>query len=577
MWNPFRKRAPAITVHRQDSAAPTVRNDAWQSALSGVGMVGYDKRLAAGFIADQVDYQECQELWRGSDLGGRIIEVKPTEMIRPGWELRIDGDYPDAKEVEKRVTSYWEDLDLAGHLWLAMCYEAAYGGGGMLLGVNDLRSMADPLDIEKVATFDWIETFEPIELTVTQWQNDPNQKDFGKPLMYLLNPITPGGSKISGAQIHASRVIAFPGIKVSRRQVTMRAGWGDSKFTRVRRVLRDFDNAWDATGILIHDFAQAVYKIKGLSDIIAMDKDKELINRIKMMELARSVLRAVVIDGEIEEFSRQQTPVNGLGDLLDKWMFRLAAAADMPVSKLMGMAPAGLNATGQYDMESWNNQVDGDRRRKMVPAIERVVRVIFSVLDLEEPDSWTIECNPLHQPTDQEAAQARLTQAQADQIYIQNSVISPEEIRVSRFGGAKYSFGTQLDTTLDSLGAPLIPVTGQVIAPGTDPNMKVLPSGMSPDQPVYQTPTGPTDRSQQGNQEKSERTSRASPSSYVQQTNDSPSIIVDDAYYNDTIERRGDKWLVLSMEGARLGEYDTEEEAQDRLNQIEYFKKARAS
>lgn len=492
MW-PFSRKpaAPplpaAIRADRQDG--PGERRDGWQSALTGVGTLTYDKRLASMFTSDPVDPVEAVELWRGNDLAARIVEALPDAMVREGFELRIDGDVPNAKEIEKKVTAYWEDLDLVGHLWTALCYERAYGGGALLLGCNDLREMSEPLDIDRVATFDWIHALEPLELKAIQWQTDPNLKDFGWPTTYLLNPVTIGGSKIMGVHVHASRLIIFPGIRVSRRQVTTQAGWGDATLTRCRGVLRDYSMAWDAAAILVHDFAQAVYKVKGLSEIIAMDRDKELVNRIRAMELSRSIARATIIDGDVEDFTRQQTPLTGLPDLLDRFATRLAASADMPATLLMGMSPAGLNATGESDIRSWYDRVHAAQVRKMRPAIERVVRVIFSVLDIKEPDSWHIEFNPLWQPTEQEQAQARFTQAQTDKIMIDESVLAPDEIRQNRFGGAQYSFATQLDTSLNPgvgpHGEPLMPSTGQNAGVGGPP--PGAPEGSPPYPPADDT------------------------------------------------------------------------------------------
>ncbi len=43
------------------------------------------------------------------------------------------------------------------------------------------------------------------------------------------------------------------------------------------------------------------------------------------------------------------------------------------------------------------------------------------------------------------------------------------------------------------------------------------------------------------------------------------------------IEKRGNKWVILSMDGRVLGTFDTREEALRRLRQIEHFKQATAS
>lgn len=524
------RELPAQQVREVKNALMHV--DGWHSAMTGIGDLMSDKRLWAEFNADITNVVENAELWRGDDLASRIVETVPNEMMRQGFELSIEGEAGRAKDKIKDITSFWEDLGLNDFLWRALCYERAYGGAGILLGVNDLREMAEPLDIESVTRFDWMDVFEPLELHALTWQNDPSRRNFGYPETYMLHPITTGGSTVTGVTIHASRLLIFPGIRVSRRLLTAQPGWGDAVLTRCRAVLRDFQTAWDATGILIHDFAQAVLKIKGLAEIISLGKDKELQNRIKAIQLSRSVARAVVIDADAEEFERKQTPLNGLAELLDKFGTRLAAAADMPQTLLMGTSPGGLNATGESDVRGFYDRVKSKQIQKVKPHIERVVKIIMRVMGIEEPDSWSIKFHPLWQPTEKELAETRFIQAQTDEKNIVNSILAPEEVRESRFGGPEYSYETQIDPSLDLTPDPEPPPAPVVVGPDGKP----LPP--APPQRALPPATGA------------------------------------DVQRGDMLKQESDGWHVYSEDGEKHlgGPYDSKREAVNRLRQVEHFK-----
>lgn len=419
------------------------RVDGWMSALLGHGTTR-DKRAYSQFHAPAVNWQENTELWRGDDLAGRIVETLPNEMMRQGWELCVEGE--DGKDIAADVQTLLEDLCTDEKLWMGLCYERALGGGATLIGANDLDNFDKPLEVTRVKELNFLETFEPQELIAERWQRDPTKSGFGKPVLFRLNPVSTGGSTRHSILIHESRLITFPGIRVSRRQVTTQAGWGDAVLTRCRETLRDFQTSWAAAGILAADFAQSIWKIKGLAELIALDKDKELQTRIAMMEFGRSTVRAAVIDAEGEEFERKMTPISGLPELLDRFATRLAAAADMPVTLLMGQSPAGLNATGDSDIRTFYDRVKSMQHRKLRPALEKLCRVAFTALGYDEPEDWYIEFNPLWQPTEQEQAQTRLTQAQVDQIYVAGlGVLGAEEVRKARFGGRKWSGNTQVD------------------------------------------------------------------------------------------------------------------------------------
>jgi phage-related protein (TIGR01555 family) len=340
-----------------------------------------------------------------------------------------------------------EELECDLRLWQGLCYENAMGGGAVMLGVNDGEDFSKPLNLERVTKLNFLLTLEPQELQAENWQNDPMLPGFGNPRTYRFNPVSRGGSKRHGMSIHESRLAIFPGIQVSRRQVTTQAGWGDAVLSRCRETLRDFQTSWAAAGLLVADFAQAVWKIKGLAEIIALDKDSEIANRITAMELARSTVRAAVIDADGEEFERKQTPVSGLPELLDRFATRLAAAADIPVTLLMGMAPAGLNATGESDIRTFYDRVKARQNRKLRGPIEKICRVAFKSLGIEEPDNWFIRFSPLWQPTDQEVAATRKTIADTDAVYFDMQVISSEEIREQRFGGREFGLDLKIDAS----------------------------------------------------------------------------------------------------------------------------------
>jgi hypothetical protein len=63
----------------------------------------------------------------------------------------------------------------------------------------------------------------------------------------------------------------------------------------------------------------------------------------------------------------------------------------------------------------------------------------------KEPERWQLTMRALWQPTAQEEAELRNKQAQTDIAYIGSGVITPEEVAVSRFGGAEWRMETIVD------------------------------------------------------------------------------------------------------------------------------------
>ena len=484
---------------------PAFRADGWMSLLTGLGTSAYDKRTCTTFVPDLVDWESARSIWRGDDLAARIIETLPSEMIREGATLAItDADAskpePGARKDRKRqrmdasdkdraeaVTGKWDELGMWNVLHEALCYERAYGGAAILVGANDGQvDLTKPLNMKAVRSIDFLTALEPREITPLYYYGDPLAPKYGTPAIYQIQPASNGAPidlktvQVQIRKVHESRLIVFSGVRVTRQQLD--TGWGDSVLSRAWRVLRDFNLSWGAAGILVADFAQAVYKMKGLNDLLNEDPTDLFKRRIQGMELARSVARAVMIDSE-DEFARQQTPVSGLPELLDRFATRLAAAADMPLTLLMGESPAGLNATGASDIRLFYDRVASAQKRKLEPAIRRITQMIFQVYG-GEPETWSIEFNPLWQLTEKEQAEARKIQADIDIAYLDRSVVTSDEVRNSRFGGDAYSFDTMIETdAVEPTAEEMASYTAEMSGTPADPTMVGAPMPGKPAMP----------------------------------------------------------------------------------------------
>ncbi len=437
-----------------DALAPlgdAARRDGWSNALTGIGTSVGDKRLSGTFDSAALTFPQEASLWEGNALAGRIVETWPNEMTREGWRIVVKGDDIDAREVAQEIEAHHEELGLVEALWEALAFDRAYGGGAALLGARDFRGLSSPLEIERVKSFDWVTTFDPSEIRPRYWYTDPRAPKFGKPSHYEITPATEGPAQSEGVSagvpilVHESRLIVFSGHRVSRRRsMPGKCGFGQSTLGRVYGVLRDHNMGFDAAAVLLHDFSQAVFKIQNLAQAMAEDRDEEIKLRTQAVELSRSVARAIIIDSE-EEFERKQTPLTGLPETLDRFSTMLAAAADMPLTLLMGQSPGGLNATGESDIRFFYDRVKSAQVKRLRPALERAVAISFKALGIKEPEQWSIEFNPLWQESNKDRAQARYFQAQTDQIYIEAMVTSPEDVARSRFGGDGYSYETHVD------------------------------------------------------------------------------------------------------------------------------------
>lgn len=357
------------------------------------------------------------------------------------------------KELTENMNAQLDELCVIDRVGEAMKAERGYGGAALFPGIIDgVRDLTRPLNYDRIQSIDWLDVLTPLELVPFQWYDDPVEKNYGEPELFWMQRISIGNvGSTARIPIHESRLIRFPGLVVSRRQLREHWGWGDSVLVRMMEVLRDFQQSWQGAASLIADFAQAVLSIQGLAASFASGEDSDrnlLADRAAAMDLGRSVARAIIIDTE-EKFERLTTPITGLPDMLDRFCNRLAASAHLPVTLLMGQAPAGLNATGDSDVRAFYDNVGANRERQLKPRLTTLMKMMFAARQGpakgKEPEKWTWKFGALWQPTEKEEAERRYLVAQADQIYIVAQVLIPEEVAISRFGGDAYSAETHLD------------------------------------------------------------------------------------------------------------------------------------
>ncbi len=426
------------------------RGDGYQNIATGLGVAGKDKRTAGALVLDVVPDATARDLWRGNDLARRIIEDKPTEALARGLTLTLED-----KEAAEKVIAYLEDLPGPTHIGkgatktmiAGRCYERAYGGGAVWPVFNDAAGGLEmPLDLTKsIPKIERLQIFEPRELRPGKLYTDLNHPKYGEPETWHVFAIT--GSTDSIAEIHETRLITFPGRRVTREMLSgVCQGWGDNELTSVMGVLNDFELSFGNAAALLQDFAQAILKLNELSEVLAADGKSDATARLELMNYMRSSLRALVMDSK-DSFERTTTSLAGYPEMLDRFMYRLAAAADMPVSRLMGMAPAGLNATGESDESNWMGSVERDREH-VKPMWEQLLRFVFAASDGptqgKEPAVWSVGFPPLKQLSAKEDAESREVQMRIDSGYIDKGVYSAEEVAEQRFGGDEYSYDTRI-------------------------------------------------------------------------------------------------------------------------------------
>ena len=109
-----------------------------------------------------------------------------------------------------------------------------------------------------------------------------------------------------------------------------------------------------------------------------------------------------------------------------------AAISNTPATKLMGTSPKGFNATGEFEVESYHEELESIQEMDFDQIIERHhICMMKSDIEPEFGQSFEIDIvwNPLKIESRKEKAEINEINARRDAIYVDSGVVSQEEVR----------------------------------------------------------------------------------------------------------------------------------------------------
>jgi hypothetical protein len=106
----------------------------------------------------------------------------------------------------------------------------------------------------------------------------------------------------------------------------------------------------------------------------------------------------------------------------------VAAAAEIPATKLLGTTPKGFNATGEYEEASYHETLESLQEHYATPFLERHHQLVLLSKGIRDTET-TIAWNPVDSPTAKEYAEIRKLNAETDVMLADAGVIEATEIR----------------------------------------------------------------------------------------------------------------------------------------------------
>jgi phage-related protein (TIGR01555 family) len=421
----------------KNDAAMVKHADAWTNIYNGLGDPDRDPATATRpLTVTPFSQTELDILFNDDHLAYKICTALPSDALRAWCTLKIDDD---AEGKGDEILEFVEDIGARAALQEGLVWARQSGGCLLVLGVDDGGAADQPLNEEAIRSFSFVNVIRPDRAQVATYYTDPTQPKFSMPQTWRIHSGIGGAA--SGVLVHETRVVWLRGELATPERRKANQGWDNSSLQRAKEPLKRNAMAWHSLATLLTKSNLMVFGVKGFSTMVKQLKEAlvAFTNRMQLSKMAMSVNGWLTKDADGETVENVTVNFGGIPEAMDRLMMEAASAADMPVTKLWGRSPAGMNATGESDLQLWEQQVEAYQVQYVKGPLEQMVRLAMlvpgSATGGAEPDSWAINFAPLRVMTDAQVAAVQLQQAQAVSILITSEVCTPEEVALGELFG----------------------------------------------------------------------------------------------------------------------------------------------
>lgn len=428
-------------LRRKNGAVRPHREDGYVNLLNKYG-TKQDNSEAYKFEREPViPDMQLTGLYEGNGLFSKIIDTPAEEALKHGFDLNLKSD-----ELNAFVEDALDDLEWEERAATAIKWARLYGGALIVMLIDDGRGLEEPVDWEHIRSIDELRVYERSIVQpdyASLYQQDYGGKGVGNRVSKFGQPEYYYVSSIYGSfKVHESRCLAFRnGVLPEQTSNATYLFWGMPEYVRIRRALRETVTAHTDSVKLLERSVQAIYSMKGLASLLTTDDgENQVLKRLQLVDTSRGLLNSIAIDSEGEQYDFKTFQFSGVKDVIDATCNMLSALTNIPQTILFGRSPAGMNATGDSDFESYYNFVEKIQRLMLKRNLRTLLDVVFRAGiasgDVAEEPDYKLEFKPLwslsdteQAAVDQTKAQTALVKAQTAQAYVDMQALDPTEVR----------------------------------------------------------------------------------------------------------------------------------------------------
>lgn len=394
-------------------------------------------------------------MFRQSWVIRKSVTAVAEDMTREGIEFKCQWDPTDKDRVRKEMMrlKIWASL-------LDVLQWARLLGGASVVPMIDGQDLSTPLNLDTVGIgqFRGLRVFDRWTLfPLLETRVEEQGPEFGLPEYYELT-----NQRETGKRVHYSRVIRFIGDPLPYWESLREELWGASIVESFFDRLVAFDTASEGAAQLVHRAYLRTVHIEGLRQIMAaggklqaaLEKHMDMIRKWQTSE-------GLTLLDKNDEFQALSYTFSGLDKVLLSFGEQLAGATGIPLVRLFGQSPAGLNATGDSDIRTYYDLIGAKQDKDLTTPLYWIYALISrSLFGQPLPDDFSFDYAPLWKMSETEkstiASQdaASITNAHKEGIITQATAL--RELRESGQVTGRWGSITDEEIADAETGPPLL-------------------------------------------------------------------------------------------------------------------------
>lgn len=347
------------------------------------------------------NYALLNSLYRDNWIVQNVVGIIPDDICRE-W-FRLSGEV--GPEHLRRLEQIQTDTALRESVNEGLRWGRLYGGAAGLIMIRGQEGMLErPLNLETVLPG----SFQGLYILDRWCGITPDaglvfHRGRMVPEYYTIN----GESGGAAARVHHSRIIRFVGRDLPYLERMTELYWGASEVESLYQDVIKHNNVSANMAALTFRANVDTMEVQSLDQLLSFSSG-EMQRRFWNAMQAQSVVQSnfgVRLVNKGDQIKNTQYTFTGLREVYESMALDLSGASRIPMTKLFGRSPAGMNATGESDLTNYYDYVDTLRESKLRPILQQLLPVLAMSAWGGAPEGLEISFPPLWKPNAKEMAE----------------------------------------------------------------------------------------------------------------------------------------------------------------------------